>query len=74
MIKSHDSKIASFKFQDWKKSKYAYAISAMKTNIGMTKDCIDSLLRVNDIICKYFSYMNGSETSFVIGKEADMSN
>ncbi|CAG2212896.1 unnamed protein product [Mytilus edulis] len=59
---------------DWKKSKYAYAISAMKTNIGMTKDCIDSLLRVNDRICKYFSYMNGSETSFVIGKEADMNN
>lgn len=59
---------------DWKKSKYAYAISAMKTNIGMTKDCIDSLLRVNDRICKYFSYLNGSETSFVIGKEADMNN
>ncbi|CAC5397629.1 unnamed protein product [Mytilus coruscus] len=59
---------------DWKKSKYAYAISAMKTNIGMTKDCIDILLRVNDRICRYFSYINDSKTSFVIGKEADMNN
>ncbi|CAC5397630.1 unnamed protein product [Mytilus coruscus] len=46
----------------------------MKTNIGMTKDCFDSLLRVNDRICRYFSYINDSETSFVIGKEADMNN
>ena len=60
--------------KDWKKTRFAYAISFMKTCVIQIKECIQQLLDSVGRCCSSLAHLQGSHSSYVCGKEVYFQN